>query len=207
MDAARVYQSAQGNATADGLAGTAVSAIETGTFSTSASVLIRSGFDHRIAAIAAVDSTQAEFESTAEMRKWIEDLAPEVAARSDWPTAETHSAWMQFADRTGALNPSRWSRYVENIYDVTWYAEAPAPGAWLRVTKLNAERIALWSSGFDLLGEEAWDIAEHWRGVLYARRLSDAAGVELRYRGPRDLWKLGSLQHSTDDVPGDPSED
>ena len=59
MEAARVYEAAQGNPVAETLSGTAVTAIETGTFNRSASVLIRSGFDHRVAAMMAVVSTGA----------------------------------------------------------------------------------------------------------------------------------------------------
>jgi hypothetical protein len=61
MEAARVFEPAQGNALAETLRGAAVTAIETGTFNWSASVLIRSRFDHRLAAVRAVVSTRPDF--------------------------------------------------------------------------------------------------------------------------------------------------
>ena len=77
MEAARVFEEAQGNALAETLNGTAVTSIETGTFNWSASVLSsRSGFDHRLAAMEAVVSTDAEFESAADMRQWIRISIP-----------------------------------------------------------------------------------------------------------------------------------
>lgn len=57
MEAARVYETAQDNADAIALLGTAVTAIETGTFHQPASILIRSGFDYRLAAISAATTT------------------------------------------------------------------------------------------------------------------------------------------------------
>ncbi len=78
MEAARVFEAAQDNPNATTLTGTAVTAIETGTFSRAASILIRSGFDHRLAAISAVTGTGAAFDSASGMRQWISDLDPDT---------------------------------------------------------------------------------------------------------------------------------
>ncbi|MFX0574443.1 hypothetical protein [Nocardia nepalensis] len=81
MEAARVYEAAQDNDAT--LLGTAVTAIETGTFNRAASILIRSGFDHRLAAISAVTSTDATFDSTNGMRQWIDDLDPRACSQRE----------------------------------------------------------------------------------------------------------------------------
>ena len=98
MEAARVYESAHGNSIADALVGTTLSAIETGTFSRPASILIRSG-----STIVRRDrrriSTEAAFDSSTEMREWIRDLDPELTRSPDWPTAESHAAWEEFTNR------------------------------------------------------------------------------------------------------------
>ena len=91
-------------------------------------------------------------------------------------------AWEKFVVRAGGSNRRQWSRYIEKVDDVTWYAEIPEPGAWFRVTDLGIGRITLWSKGCDLLGEVTTNINQDRRGVLYARRLTDTIGVELRYR-------------------------
>lgn len=61
MEAARVYETAQANPIAEMLTGTATAAIETGTLNQQAAILIRSGFDHRSAAIKAVEAIESTF--------------------------------------------------------------------------------------------------------------------------------------------------
>jgi superfamily II DNA/RNA helicase len=187
MEAARVYEAAQGNDIAGALAGTALAAIETGTFSQQASILIRCGFDHRAAAIAAVDRTAATFDSAVGMREWIHNLDRDLTDLPDWPTTESHAAWHEFTNRTTRSSARRWERHVETISEVTWYGAIPEPSAWLRVTNAERGRIRLWSTSFDLLGEAAIDINPNRRGVLHARRIRETRGVELRYLGPTDL--------------------
>lgn len=187
MEAARVYETAHGNIVATVLTGAALTAIETGTFNRSASVLIRSGFDHRAAAIAAVTDSEATFSSSSEMREWIRGLDPDLTESPDWPTVESHAAWLQFTNRADRLRANSWALHVERVEEVAWRGAVPEPRAWLRVTNSGPGRITLWSTGFDALGEALVDINPHRQGVLHARRLSDSSGIELRYRGPRDL--------------------
>ncbi|MEV7099030.1 DEAD/DEAH box helicase [Amycolatopsis sp. NPDC051045] len=187
MEAARVYEAAQGNAHADALLGSAVTAIETGTFSQAASILIRSGFDHRLAAISAATSTNATFDSVAGMRQWIADLDPSYALNENWPTPESRSAWETFANPTRARRSRRWRRQTEDVQDVTWYGAVPTSGTWLRVTDTAPGKIEIWSTGFDLLGEAPVQLDHQRQGVLRARRSRSHAGIRLLYRGPGDL--------------------
>jgi hypothetical protein len=187
MEAARVFETAQGNLEADNLSGSAVAAIETGTFDWSAAVLIRSGFDHRLAAIAAVESTGATFDSAAEMRRWIADLDPFVALDENWPTPETRSAWVAFAERARRRRTRRWRRAELDIKNVTWFGDTPPRASWLRVTDSDQGRVHIWSTGFDLLGEAHVDLNRNREGVLRARKMKRADKIQLRYRGPSDL--------------------
>lgn len=180
---ARVYEAAQGNPDADALTGTAVTAIETGTFNRAASILIRSGFDHRLAAISAVMSTGATFESAADMRRWIDDLDPALAFSPDWPTPESRSAWEAFAYRARTRRSRRWRLRTEDLHDVTWHDAVPDPGTWLRVTNAGPGKVEIWSTGFDLLGQAAIRLNHERQGVLRARRLRTDTGVRLHYRG------------------------
>ena len=182
---------AQGNIEADVLSGTAVTAIETGTFGWSAAVLIRSGFDHRLAAIAAVESTGAAFDSASEMRRWIAGLDPFIALDENWPTPEPRSAWLAFAERSRRRRTRRWRRLELDVKDVRWLGEAPPKGSWLRVTDADDDTIQLWSPGFDLLGEAHVRLNRHREGVLRARRKKRADRIQLRYRGPADLVPRG----------------
>ena len=187
MEASRVFEAAQENSEAARLTGIAATAIETGTFSQPASVLIRSGFDHRLAAISAVAATDAEFDSAAGMRQWIIDLDPQLTFNPNWPTPESRSAWEAFANRAQTWGSRKWTRRIRGVENVTWYGVVPDPGTWLRVTDAGAAKIQIWSTGFDLLGEAAVGLNPKRQGVLRARRLRVGNDVELRYRGPGDL--------------------
>jgi superfamily II DNA/RNA helicase len=185
MEAARAYELAQGSTSAEALTGSAVMAVETGTFLRPASILIRSGFDHRAAAIRAVRETAADFDSTAGMRLWIRALDPAMAGAVDWPTAETHTAWSQFASKAGRPARRRWRRRSTVVESVNWSAPVPPEGDWLRVTPSGPARVDLWSPGFDRLGDAEVGIDQHHDGVLYARKTGPGNAVTLHSRGPR----------------------
>lgn len=187
MEAARVFEAAQGNTAADTLTGTAVTAIETGTFNQPASVLIRSGFDHRLAAISAVTTTGATFDTAVGMRQWIRNLDPTLASSPDWPTPESRSAWEAFAHRAQARRSRQWTRQTQDMNDVTWHEAVPEPDTWLRVTDADPGKIEIWSTGFDPLGEAVIRLNPERQGVLRARRLPTGPGIQLSYHGPGDL--------------------
>lgn len=197
MEAARVFEAAQGNVLADTLSGAAVAAIETGTFNRSASVLIRSGFDHRLAAIKAVVSTGAEFYSAAEMRQWINNLDPSQAYDEAWPSPESRPAWELFSLHARRARLRQWRRRNEDIDDVTWYGDVPDANTWLRITDLGADTVQIWSTGFDVLGEASVRLNPERRGILRAQRLSGSPGIRLLYRGPRDLFPPASRRSAS----------
>lgn len=188
MEAARVFEAAQGNVLADTLNGTAVTAIETGTFNKSASVLIRSGFDHRLAAVNAAVSTGADFDSAADMRQWLDDLNPWYASTETWPSRESRSAWEEFASHVRRPHLRQWTCSNEDIENVKWHGDTPAQHAWLRVTTRDADTAQIWTPGFDLLGEASVQINPERLGILRAQRMPDSQGIRLLYRGPRDLF-------------------
>ena len=188
MEAARVYEDAQGNSSALELEGSALTAIETGTFLRPASILIRAGFDHRGAAIAAVKQTDATFDSIAAMRDWINQLHPEITRSPDWPTTESHEAWRQFTNRAGHRRRRQWRRQTARLDNITWSGPTPQERTWLRVTSGPDGEIELWSPGYDPIGTAEARINPAKEGILHARRLNDGPGIELHYRGPDDLF-------------------
>ncbi|MCQ2002221.1 DEAD/DEAH box helicase [Arthrobacter zhaoxinii] len=188
MEAARVFETAQGNILADTLSGAAATAVETGTFNWSASVLIRSGFDHRLAAVNAVVSTGADFYSGAEMRQWIDGLDPAYASDTAWPSPESRRAWEEFTSHARQLTYRQWKRTVANLEEVRWIGEVPVQNAWLRVSALDANTIQIWTPGFDLLGEASVRLNPDRLGILRAQRTTSSHGIRLIYRGPRDLY-------------------
>lgn len=188
MEAARVYQDAQGGPHASSLTGSALTAIETGTFLRAASILIRSGFDYRLAAISAVQAADETFDSVASMWAWIEALEPEVANSKDWPTTESHDAWVRFASRTVRASHEQWQERVVRVDDITWLGAPPLSGSWLRVTTDSTGQTDLWSPGYDSLGVASVQLNPARKGSLYARRPTDGQGIDLFYWGPDDLY-------------------
>ncbi|WP_410663460.1 DEAD/DEAH box helicase [Amycolatopsis sp. lyj-84] len=189
MEAARLYEAAQNNIDTELLSGSAVAAIETGTCSQQASILIRSGFDHRLAAITAVTDSDATFDSAASMRQWIADLDPILALDQDWPTPESRSAWETFINRSRTRRSRRWRRedVDVDVQNVTWYGTTPEPGTWLRVMDAAPGKIRIWSTGFDALGEATVLLDQERLGTLRAHRHDAGSGIRLIYRGPGDL--------------------
>jgi hypothetical protein len=188
IEASRVYEAAQGNMLADTLTGAAAMAIETGTLNRPAAILIRSGFDHRLAAIVAAEVTGAAFDTAAGMRDWLDGLPPDLTTDHAWPTPDSHAAWQEFSSRTARFRSRRWVRHTHSVDDVTWYSDPPPPASWLRVTDSEEGGIALWSPGFDQLGQANVALNASRKGVLHARRTASTHGIELHYRGPRDLF-------------------
>ncbi|MFJ5815283.1 DEAD/DEAH box helicase [Streptomyces sp. NPDC093108] len=195
-EAARVYEDVQGNSTAAGLDGSALTAIETGTFLHPASILIRAGFDYRVAAIAAIETTGATFTSVPEMWAWIARLHPEIADSPDWPTTESREAWLRFAKGASRTRYRAWRKVVERVDEVTWSGSPPPTGAWFRVTVQANNEIKLWSPGFDFAGRAEISLNLCMEGILHARRISGGTGIELHYRGPGDLFSDDSVRFS-----------
>ncbi|MHB1473561.1 MAG: hypothetical protein ACYCV4_07995 [Dermatophilaceae bacterium] len=186
VEAARVYEIAQGSLAAELIDGSATAALETGTLSQSAAVLMRSGFDHRAAAIKAASDTRAEFLDAAGMRVWISSLDPFMAADPMWPTEASRSAWEEFTRRFRVRRRRRWGQYVVVLDEAEWEGEPPDEGEWLRVSDSGPGAVALWSPGFDRRGTIAVDLNRGREGALHA--ISGPAGsVQLHYRGPNDL--------------------
>lgn len=193
IEAARVYEQAQGNLAADVVTGTASAALEAGTLRVAAAILLRSGFDHRSAAIKVVADTDADFIDIAGMREWIKNLDPVLASDPTWPTESSRSAWVEFTRRLRVRRRRRWVQQVLDVEDVEWDDEVPSPGEWLRVSD-GPGTATLWSPGFDRLGTVAVNLNANREGILHAVSGIDGT-VRLRYRGPND-W-LAQAKAST----------
>lgn len=191
IEAARVYEMAQGNLAAELIDGSATAALETGTLSRAAAVLLRPGFDHRSAAIKAVSETSADFVDASGMRALVLALDSLLAADPAWPTKASRSAWVEFTRRLHLRKRRRWRQHVLALDVVEWNDEIPVEGEWLRVSKDGPQTAALWSPGFDRLGTVEVALNEHREGVV--RAVCGTEGeVQLRYRGPND-WLAAAV--------------
>jgi hypothetical protein len=74
--------------------GSAVTAVETGTLSIPAAMLIKAGFASRLGAISAVDSTGADFDDARGLRAWLaSDTVRAWSVIPTWPTENSHELW------------------------------------------------------------------------------------------------------------------
>lgn len=98
------------------IAGGAAAALETGVPKYQMAMLVRAGLPSRRAAIAAVETTDADFLSASDMRDWIaSDDILDRAAAGDWPTADTADLWNRFSEESLRVATPRWRVHEENL--------------------------------------------------------------------------------------------
>lgn len=191
MEAIRVRAAANGDSIGDFLfedldLGVAVPAVETGTLSRSASILIQAGFNSRLAAIKAVADTGAVFQTGQELRQWLNSEA--VAANSaqpDWPTAETKAMWMEFAQSFTPRENRTWAdrRYWANV---AWLGAPPPPDTPVQVHHWGGQLCVLSADGTPL-GTVQAALNSGRAGLMRAQVSQDVSRIDLTYLGPDDL--------------------
>ncbi len=195
MEAIRVRALANGDTIGDfGLnlndfeLGLAVSAVETGTMSRSAAVLIQAGFNSRLSAIKAVADTGATFSTLAELRTWLtSERVRDLGASAPWPTAETHAMWVEFIESFTPVNTMTWSdrRYWANVI---WLPGMTPPAfAPVRLANMGQSRAVLSPDG-NVIGELMAALNPKRRGLIWAEVMAEPNKVAITYSGPDDLW-------------------
>ena len=167
--------------------GLAVPAVETGTMSRSASILIQAGFNSRLAAIKVVNDTGAVFITQRELREWLRSPATAaLSAQPDWPTPETKAMWLDFEQHFIPRDDRTWA---ERSYraNVQWYAAPTPPGAPLNLHHRNSQPIVLSADGV-ALGVLNHPLNPSRRGLVRATASMQPGNVDLSYLGPNDLW-------------------
>jgi hypothetical protein len=167
----------------------AVSSVETGTLSASASLLIQSGFASRLAAIRAVEATSATFDSMAELESWLR--SEELAALSKdvtWPTKESHQLWLDYLAGNGGLSSKAWT---EKSYKspVKWSGVPMPPGTPLRIGAGPGRENVVLRSDFEEVGTIPWVPNTGRKGIVVATATGAADSLALEYIGPDDLLK------------------
>ena len=168
--------------------GLAIPAVETGTISRSAAVLIQAGFNSRIAAIKVVNETGAEFSTGQELQTWLTaDDVQVLSLLAHWPTPETHEMWVNFA-RTFA--PSESMVWLKRSWRarIDWRPGEHLPsGDPVRLFHLDDEPIVLSPDGMPL-GKLRARLNPDRQGLLRAKVHTEENMVALSYIGPDDLW-------------------
>ena len=167
--------------------GLAVPAVVTGTINGPAAILIQAGFNSRLAAIKAVADTAATFVSSQELRGWL--VSPVVAglsAQANWPTVETRSMWLVFAESFTPVESRTWAdrKYWATA---TWYGAPPPPGVPIALHHWNGQPLVLAADGLPL-GVLNAGLNPGRKGLARASVSHEAGRVDLSYLGPDDLW-------------------
>lgn len=165
----------------------AVAALETGTLSIPAALLIQSGFASRLAAIRAVETTGADFDSMSGLESWLKSDALLAASEDDaWPTVETRELWLDYVSNTSGPAGKAWAA-TSYTSPVQWTGVPMPPGAPLRIGGGVGRERAVLRPDFQVVGTIPWTPNAGRRGVLIATAVGAKDAVDLEYIGPEDL--------------------
>ncbi len=164
-----------------------VAAVETGTMSRPAAILIQAGFASRLAAIKAVTDTNAQFKSAGQLRAWLS--SEEIANLTDagnWPTPETDEMWRTFRESFAPAAQALWAerRYLAQA---NWDDAVPAEGNPLHIRPAPEGLPYVLAPDGAVLGRMNAALNPANKGLLRAS-ISANAQVLLTYIGPDDLW-------------------
>ena len=197
MEAVRVRGIANGDEIGEGLTfedvelGLAVAAVETGTLNCSAALLMQAGFTSRLAAIKAVQDTNAEFTTTNELRQWLRsDAVLVLTTAGDWPTPETADMWVSFRSSFVPQVMAVWSERNYSV-PVSWTEDANLPpvGQSVRIFHdPDSGTPLVLSASATKLGRLEGSLNPNRVGLVVASVLDDQSGVAISYIGPDDLW-------------------
>jgi superfamily II DNA/RNA helicase len=191
MEAVRVRASAHnGDLFAEGLTlsdyprAHAVGAVETGTLSIPASLLIQAGFASRLGAIQAVKDTGANFESLQGFRTWLRsDDVQTKSELEDWPTADSHELWLDFRKPSGTTFSRAWKELSYQA-KVKWLGVPMPPGKPLRIDLGPGKERGVYTSDYRLVGrmDEPAKLDSH--GLVLATASGAADSFQVQYVGP-----------------------
>jgi hypothetical protein len=162
----------------------AAPALETGTLSIPAAILMQAGFASRLAAISVIQQTEAKFDSPSEMRQWLRSKQiTTLTADPNWPTPETAEMWNGFI---GSLRRSATRAWKHRPYTVEL-----APGEH-GIANGQALRIGFEDGG--ILLDAAYNEVGRLKEPVNAARVgllmvtASLPKIRLDYYGPDDLY-------------------
>ncbi|MCT9811347.1 DEAD/DEAH box helicase [Acidovorax sp. Be4] len=193
MEAVRVRAEAHQDLFSDDLtvanygSGHAVAAVETGTLSVAASLLIKAGFASRLGAIQAVAATGADFDAMAGMRNWL--ASPKIQVLKDnlgWPTVESHELWVDFTAPHGAGYTAPWTA-TTYTGPVTWFGVPMPPDAPLRLGGGPGKEDLIYTADFRKVGKIGYAFNQNAIGLTIATATGAVENINFEYVGPNDL--------------------
>jgi len=166
----------------------AVVALETGTLSIAAATLIQAGFGSRLAAIQAVTSTRANFDSMKGLIAWLSSGEIQaLSAKPDWPTPESHQLWTEFVTGpSGGFTAKAWSSTAYTS-PVTWHGTPMPSGTALRIGGGPDKEQSVYSADYREVGVIGWTPNPVARGLMIATSNGSQGKFDLEYIGPGDM--------------------
>lgn len=189
MESVRVRRLAAEDAEELPNGGRAAVAVETGTSSLCASLLIQTGLSSRIAAVRAVAECNASFTDLQGLKNWLLSAGVKKAqSNPDWPTKETASIWRAFVDSLKASNFDKWT--VQDWQcDVRWLNGEPEPGSQVRVSFNNDKQsMHVFSPELTFLGYLPYEFKTSPLGIAVGTVLDTPGKLHIRYAGPQDFF-------------------
>ena len=163
----------------------AVAALETGTLVVAAAILIQAGFGSRLAAIQAVTSTGANFDSMGGMMAWLaSEEVQALSAAPNWPTPESHALWLDFHGPGGAQAVQAWAA-TEYTSPITWQGVPMPPGTPLRLGGGPGKERSVFTADFREVGTLGWTPSS--MGLIVATSTNDLGKFSLEYLGPGNV--------------------
>ncbi len=168
----------------------AVPAVETGSLNRSTALLMQAGFNSRLAAIKAVQDTNATFLTGFELSQWLRSDA--IAARSNdpaWPTEASHDLWLTFLASFTPIDRAEWKNWNYTVQAV-WEGDQvlPAAGAAVRlVDSADRAQTLILAPDFVKLGRLLHPLNPTRKGLVRANVSQDLASIVMTYQGPTDL--------------------
>jgi hypothetical protein len=195
MEALRVRAEASGDEVSPGVTfddlemGLAVPAVETGTLSRAAAVLMQAGFTSRLAAIKAVRDTNATFDGYQGLQAWLnsQDVVA-LTQNGGWPTAESAEIWKAFVASFVPPDKAIWKDWTWHPR-VEWeHGKTPPANAPVRViTSSDGTFDWVVSPDHEMLGRLTDRLNAGRRGLVKATVAQDRSRLDLSYVGPEDL--------------------
>jgi superfamily II DNA/RNA helicase len=169
--------------------GLAVPAVETGTLSKCAAILMQAGFTSRLAAIKAVTDSGAEFANSFELNAWLSSDEVRVLGQNpDWPTPDSHMLWTEFNASYTPPKKTAWS-IKEGQFTVSWLegVAPPPPGTTVVIHHLDDANSMVMSTGYKPLGRLDATFASKPSGIFKAIVSTDSSSIQYTYYGPADI--------------------
>ena len=186
MEAVRSYGLEVAFETTENITGIGALSVESGSLNRSVICMLRAGLGSRNAAIAAAESTGADFEDESGMQTWLRSATVRARATdSAWPTPGSYLAWRQFVERGSADGSGEWEETSE-VVALDWLGDALAPGRAVVLDRAGAsgKETTVLTTDYREVGVVRGELRRNLKSVTSARVGACGQTISVDYFGP-----------------------